>query len=1487
MSPDGNTIYMGDANAVGTSTGGARKYTKSGGAWTFQYALTNTISTNIGPFDMAVDYSGANPILYCTVNDGGANNVNNSIVKIIDTGSSAVGTTIATAGSFYSFHGIKFAPFGAPVVTVQPQATAVTEGNDAAFSITLASGTSTSGLTYVWKNGLGATLATHTPGILTDSYTFSNAQLGDNNTQIHCEVSNAQGSAASASATLTVNPAGQPPTVFFDVTPDHDPSFAGQTVSMSVTVTGTSPYTFSWAGPSGPISAGGRYAISTNPGGDTSTLTITGVVIGDTGNYYVGITNGFGGTSSAGSITVNTPAAPSITVINPSGTVTNNAGSTRSIAIGATDDSGVLTYQWKHGAANLSNGSHLNGATVAGATTSILTLAGVLGGDDGSYHCVVSNAGGSTDSGPTYQAVLFVYDPVVTIQPASHIVVAGTTLTVSVSAAGTGMTFAWSKNGNPLSDGGRISGSTTSTLSITSADASDAGEYSVALNSDFGSSPTIPATIAIAQTTPQAISATNLVVLQRGDGLEVGSANGNTLFLLQYTPSGSLVSCYQVPNSGVDSLIQAGNTPSEGWLTKAADGNSLVFAGYATALSGAPTLATSTGIAVNRGVGTLDKLGNYTLAARGTNHSGTNIRSAAGDGLGNFWTAGATAGIEAYLSGNPNGVQICPSIFNLRVVQPVNGDLMFSSSTVFGTAPNGSNGVYKLTGLPLTGTTVTTTGWYLPVGPTNQNDFGLYDFAVNPAGTVAYVSDDQGFSAPDIGGIQRYDKSGGVWSYSYRIGQASRGLTVDWNGANPVVYATTSIGGATNGDNFVHNANDIVKVVDTGANSSISTIATAVGGTFAGIRTAPGTSQTITFGAIADKFNCAGDFDPGATASSSLAVSYSIDSGNATIVGGLVHITGTGAVTVRASQAGNATYSAAASVTQTFNVTASSAVITVLGVDPTPVECHGTYTEAGATAVDSCGNSLSVSTSGSVNANAVGSYTLTYSATDTASATTSTATRVVNVADTTAPVITVLGSSPDSACLNGGVYADPGATANDACLGPITPTVSGIVDTTTAGSYTLTYSATDGANVSTAIRVVTVASCAPFVSVVVQPVNLVVTTKASATNSIVAGGTGPFGYQWYFIKTGTTTPKKMVKSATVPSVTNATLIINNVAGPANNGSYYCVVTNTTLHLGAQSANGTLTVYDAPTVVIAPPTKTLLAGFNYTIVAKVTKGAVGQTLSYQWKKDGNAILGATTSTYSLVNVQNPPDAAVYSCSVSNNSPTVGSASMTLSVTLDTEVPKVVLLLKPTDMAAKHALTTNDVPLDATGTNHAPDVDFIGKAVDKGLIVSAWVSNSVNQAVFPATFVKKITDLTGTNTSAGKPAFFLSHVSLVDGTNIFWGLATDSDGNTTNTAKGTKVFFIANPQALTLAKSGTGNITSVTDTTTKNWGNPTNTAVLAVGHNYTIKATPIGHLVTFQKWTVSDSTGPLADQLANPLTFTMTPGRTNTAVFSNHP
>src|SRR5205085_11912594 len=86
--------------------------------------------------------------------------------------------------------------------------------------------------------------------------------------------------------------------------------------------------------------------------------------------------------------------------------------------------------------------------------------------------------------------------------------------------------------------------------------------------------------------------------------------------------------------------------------------------------------------------------------------------------------------------------------------------------------------------------------------------------------------------------------------------------------------------------------------------------------------------QTITFGALANKVYGDAPFAVSATASSSLAVSFSIVSGPATISGSTVTITGVGAVVVRASQAGNSLYNAAPDADQSFTVAKAEQTIT-------------------------------------------------------------------------------------------------------------------------------------------------------------------------------------------------------------------------------------------------------------------------------------------------------------------------------------------------------------------------------------------------------------------------------------------------------------------------------------------------------------------------------------------------------------------------------
>jgi hypothetical protein len=129
------------------------------------------------------------------------------------------------------------------------------------------------------------------------------------------------------------------------------------------------------------------------------------------------------------------------------------------------------------------------------------------------------------------------------------------------------------------------------------------------------------------------------------------------------------------------------------------------------------------------------------------------------------------------------------------------------------------------------------------------------------------------------------------------------------------------------------------------------------------------------------------------------------------------------------------------------------------GDDQIVLECGTPFTDPGATA-NVCNSPVTVTTTGTVNPNAPGTYTITYSAT--ANGFTTEATRIVTVQDTIAPAITLNGANPLQVGF-GTVFTDPGATASDGCAGDLTSAivVTGSVDTETVGSYALTYTVSD------------------------------------------------------------------------------------------------------------------------------------------------------------------------------------------------------------------------------------------------------------------------------------------------------------------------------------------------------------------------------------------------------------------------------------------
>ena len=110
-----------------------------------------------------------------------------------------------------------------------------------------------------------------------------------------------------------------------------------------------------------------------------------------------------------------------------------------------------------------------------------------------------------------------------------------------------------------------------------------------------------------------------------------------------------------------------------------------------------------------------------------------------------------------------------------------------------------------------------------------------------------------------------------------------------------------------------------------------------------------------------------------------------------------------------------------------------------------------------------------------------------------------TSSATVTVVDTLPPVVTVLGANPLTIPALS-TLVDPGATALDQCAGVVPITTNSAVNTSAAGTYTITYSATDpSGNTGLATRTVNVT---PLTAVWAAPVSGLWTTPANWQHNV-------------------------------------------------------------------------------------------------------------------------------------------------------------------------------------------------------------------------------------------------------------------------------------------------------------------------------------------------------------------------------------------------
>ena len=187
---------------------------------------------------------------------------------------------------------------------------------------------------------------------------------------------------------------------------------------------------------------------------------------------------------------------------------------------------------------------------------------------------------------------------------------------------------------------------------------------------------------------------------------------------------------------------------------------------------------------------------------------------------------------------------------------------------------------------------------------------------------------------------------------------------------------------------------------------------------------------------------------------------------------------------------------------------------------------------------------------------------------------------------------------------------------------------------------------------------VTAASTAPAITT--QPANQSLTVGQTATFTVVATGTPTPTYQWR--KGGTA-----ITGATSASYTTPATVI------ADNGALFSVVvTNSAGTMTSNNATLTVTAAStAPAITTQPANQSLTVGqtATFTVVATGTP-----TPTYQWRKGGTAITGATSASYTTPATVIADNGALFSVVVTNSAGTMTSNNATLTVT-DATIPDV--------------------------------------------------------------------------------------------------------------------------------------------------------------------------------------------------------------------
>ena len=282
--------------------------------------------------------------------------------------------------------------------------------------------------------------------------------------------------------------------------------------------------------------------------------------------------------------------------------------------------------------------------------------------------------------------------------------------------------------------------------------------------------------------------------------------------------------------------------------------------------------------------------------------------------------------------------------------------------------------------------------------------------------------------------------------------------------------------------------------------------------------------------------------------------------------------------------------------------------------------------------------------------------------------------------------------------------------------------VSNSAGTTTSSEATLTV---------TAAAVVVATKPA----ITTHPAAQTVVTETTATFSVQATGGGALAYQWK--KNGTDIPGATASSYTTPATTMAdkdarfSVMVTNSAGS---------VTSNEAKLGV-SATAV-----APAITTQPAAQSVVAGSvaNFSVIASGTS-----PFSYQWKKNGTDISGATSIPYTIATTT-MADSGAYSVVVTNSAGMATSTDATLTVTATAEKPAIT-----TQPAAQTVTEGESATFSVTASGTAPfTYQWKKNGTDiEGVTTSSHTTDATVLGDSGAVFTVVVTNSAGTVTSSG--------------------------------------------------------------------------------------------------------------------------------------